>query len=411
MAEPGDIVYFLCKDTSDENVRLCGWVVGSTGEDVLVAVGAEASKEVEQVVRPADSATKVGFLRVHRDSVVLSAPAGWTGPKPRDLPALGVCQSAWKKVDKDSVSSSEAEPPRERRSRAAKASSKLASDLGHLGGLFEGSDSEEDAEPDSWLGRRRQSSGHLAPGAKATSSAKGSRSKDDEVDINRMLSKALAQGQSGQELMPLMMMSMLMDQQKRKKARKNCDAGELLGGSSSEDSEDFEGGRGHGMKAVSTLHRLHQKIRTHPRRVCAQFEKEVVEELGVVSGQPWTLKDFLKKQNWGKFKGLYRCAVMDAVAYELLRSGEADAAAAQLVQNLKAKIQSVIQGGDWSAAWLLTGIADPLVKREFAGSKEEMAVVSGYLDALSKLRKKVKETGGNHQAEEEEDGAARAHRK
>ena len=159
------------------------------------------------------------------------------------------------------------------------------------------------------------------------------------------------------------------------------------------------------MKAVATLNKLHAKIRSNPKRVCSQFEKEVRAELGVVPGKSWTFKDFLRRQNWGKFKGIYRCSVMDAVAYELLRSGEHEAAAAQLVQNMKAKIQSVIQGGDWSAAWLLTGLADPLTRREFAGTKEEMAVVSGYLDALTKLRKKVKETGSHHNAKEDDDDA------
>jgi hypothetical protein len=124
------------------------------------------------------------------------------------------------------------------------------------------------------------------------------------------------------------------------------------------------------------------------------------------------VKDYLKKQSWGKFKGLYRCAVMDAVAYEMLRSGQAEAATAQLVQNMKAKMQAVIQGGDWASAWLLTGIPDPLVKKEFAGSKQEMAVVSGYLEALHKLRKKVKDAGRAPELdEEEEDGGPKMGRK
>ena len=60
---------------------------------------------------------------------------------------------------------------------------------------------------------------------------------------------------------------------------------------------------------------------------------------------------------------------------------------------------------------MLTGLADPLSRREFAGSKEEMAVVSGYLEALSKLKKKVREAGqGSHGDEEDEEGG-KGHRK
>ena len=122
--------------------------------------------------------------------------------------------------------------------------------------------------------------------------------------------------------------------------------------------------------------------------------------MGVIEGQSWTLRDWLKRQKWGKFNGIYRCAVMDAVAYEMVGNGQVDAGCAQLVQNLKA-IQSVTQGGDWSSAWLLTGIPDPLLRKEFGGAREELAVVSGYINALSKLRKKVKYSSQSHALDEE----------
>ena len=165
----------------------------------------------------------------------------------------------------------------------------------------------------------------------------------------------------------------------------------LLGGTSSDSgSEDGDFTKA-GMKAVVTLNRLHKRIRERPSRVIAEFEK----------------------QSWGKYKGLFRCAVMDAAAYELLRGGESQAAAAQLAQNMKAKLQAVLQGGDWNAAWLLTGLADPLQRREFAGTKEEMAVVSGYLEALSKLKKKVRESNQGSQEDDldAEEGGGRPPKK
>ena len=132
--------------------------------------------------------------------------------------------------------------------------------------------------------------------------------------------------------------------------------------------------------------------------------------MGIVPGQAWTLRDFVKKQNWGRFKGLMRCAMMDVAVYELLRAGKADAAAAQTVQNLKAKVQAVLQNGDWSTAWLLTGLPDPLTRKEWAGSKQEMAVVTGYIEALAKLKKKVSQTGAAADGEDE-DAPGPSHRK
>ncbi|CAE7541178.1 unnamed protein product, partial [Symbiodinium pilosum] len=132
----------------------------------------------------------------------------------------------------------------------------------------------------------------------------------------------------------------------------------------------------------------------------------MIEDLGIVAGQAWTLKDYLRRQPWGKFKGIYRCAMMDAQVYEYLRAGNSEAATAQLCQNLKAKIQSVLQQGDWAAAWLLTGLPDPLLKKEFGGTKTELAVITNYMDSLSKLRKRMKETGHGGAATEDdpEDG-------
>lgn len=96
-----------------------------------------------------------------------------------------------------------------------------------------------------------------------------------------------------------------------------------------------------------------------------------------------------------------RTAVQDAQAYELLRAGHTDSAAAQLVQNMKSKLQSVLSGGDWETAWLLTGIQDPLSKKEWAGSREEMAIISGYVSSLHKLKRKMKEAGAAAKEEPE----------
>ena len=51
---------------------------------------------------------------------------------------------------------------------------------------------------------------------------------------------------------------------------------------------------------------------------------------------------------------------------------------AQLVQNRKAKVQNAMNGGDWTQAWLLTGLTDPLTRPEFAGDEDEISAIAGY---------------------------------
>ena len=111
----------------------------------------------------------------------------------------------------------------------------------------------------------------------------------------KMLKKGLEAGQSPSEMMPMMMM-MLMDQQKSKGSRKGKASSSILGGSDSDTSGSDDDFRGKGM---AQLHRLQEQIQRRPRKICEQFEREVVEELGVVKGQPWTLRDYVRKQQWG----------------------------------------------------------------------------------------------------------------
>ncbi|CAE7228774.1 unnamed protein product [Symbiodinium sp. CCMP2592] len=67
----------------------------------------------------------------------------------------------------------------------------------------------------------------------------------------------------------------------------NCgdklDASSLLGGSSSDDSEGDRKTQNRGLRAVSTLHRLHDRIQKNPRKIYLTYEKEIREELGIAS--------------------------------------------------------------------------------------------------------------------------------
>ncbi|CAE7366038.1 unnamed protein product, partial [Symbiodinium microadriaticum] len=408
--ESGDVVFVVCHGSAGD-IPVTGWIVELEESEAFLAAPLASVAGVPNQAKGKSHGVDIAFIRVPVSSLSLNRPENWSGLKQKDLPPWEASAAAWKQVNSGNLSSSEAERPAAKSSRKPK--SRVEMDLGALGALFrKGRDDadeedETDDDEDAW-----EPASHLRPGAPASSRGRGTKEakpkKDSKEppDLKALLAQSLASGQSSNDLVPLMMMTMLLDKDKKGSQRRReraSGSSELLGGGSSEDSEGDDDLRGKGMRAVSTLHRLHAQVEKRPRRICEIFEKEVIEELGVPAGASWTLKDYVKRQPWGKFKGIYRCAIMDVAAYEMIRQGKSDQAAAQLVQNLKAKIQSVLAQGDWQAAWLLTGLPDPLVKKEFGGSKEEMSIVAEYMSSLAKLKKRVKEVQNHGPHEEDEE--------
>ena len=413
MSVLGQVVYLVAKTAGGDLARITGRVIEAKADTAVVATRPDDALGVPNQVKTVTQKKKieVAFLRVPAASLTTTRPESWRGSAPGDIPALNACQEAWKAVSAETLESSEADrPPEEKpvKKDAPARSSSLAADLGQLGEMFQKEMEETDSDSSGSdvdvlpKGRRK----HCPPGGASGSAAEDRgrerrRKSNQQTDLlSTLLEKGIAEGKNPTDLMPYMMMSMLLDQQNRKKKKSRRRTNASLGGSSSEDGSGSQEEE-KGMRAVHSLHKLQRRIQRHPKKIYMGWEKEIVEEMGIVSGQAWTIKDYLRKQSWGKFKGIYRCAMMDAQAYEYLRAGDVEASKAQLVQNMKAKVQSVIQQGDWSSAWLLTGLPDPLSRREFGGSKEEMAVVAEYINSLSKLRKKVKESGGGAEKEEE----------
>ena len=72
-----------------------------------------------------------------------------------------------------------------------------------------------------------------------------------------------------------------------------------------------------------------------------------------------------------------------------LRANCPEEATAQVVQNLKSKLQAAMDGGDWGSAWLLTGLPDPILRPEFAGDEDEVSAIAGYQMAMAELKKRV----------------------
>ena len=420
MANLQDLVYCQLIGSVGE-IPVCGWVVAQIEADIVLATTPKSVAGLDQKLEVTVGEEKVGLVRIPASAASLSAPSSWSGPRPAEIPVLSIAQSAWRKSKETTLESSEASAP-EAPIRTSKARRGLASDLAGLQSLFaqkgdEESEDDDDEESDEGLPfLKGPKSRYLPPGGSAAAKPK----KEKKISaggtgsvVKSLVQQGLAQGQNPSDLLPVMMMAMLMDKDKekggKKKQRKgkDDDSLDLLGGSDSDSSseEELSKGKSSGMKAVASLHKMHRRVMEKPKKICEAFEQEVVEELGVVPGQSWTLRDYVKKQQWGKFKGIYRCAMMDVAVYELLRAKKPEAAAAQLVQNLKAKHQSVLQHGDWQAAWLLTGLPDPLTRKEWAGTKGEMSIISGYLSALHDLKKKVKDSSHSGAGDGEDEDA------
>ena len=399
--EVGDLLFVTLR-SNGADLPVTGWAVEVSEEDVILStgVGILADTPHKFVAKAGDQ--EVGFVRVPASAATSSKPSGWKGPKTADLPSWGACKSAWKKVPQTRLESSDAEIPAQRAAPSSK-TARLAKDLKGLDSLLGGDDLEDDEEDETE--DDEEGTSYLAPGQSRPSGKRKEvkKGKGSGQELKELLQASLASGGDTKNLLTLYLVQQLVGQNKKKKKRSGASSSTLLGGSSSEDSgSDDDELSGRGMRAVSTLQKLHARILKRPKKVCELFEEEMIRELGVVPGQPWTVKDYLKKQSWGRFKGLYRTAVMDAAVYELLRSGKHEIAAAQVCQNLKAKMQAVLQGGDWDTAWLLTGLPDPLHHKEWAGSKEEMTIVSGYVEAITKLKKRIKDVHQASTAEDEE---------
>lgn len=432
MVVGGDVVFVSCRGNQGL-VRVRGRAVEVDGDLGVVVLACQSSigRHLDQKIEAGEEGKRLTFLKVPLSAASTKTPPGWGSVVGGSAPELDEALPLWDKVSKEmALESSEAEvqslamqPKKVKTSMAAAGGRKsqpsgLAEELQRMqqdlwgksgGGSSEDESSEEETEEELPPRSRK----HLAPGASALkkpskkdSAASSSKSKrDNPPGLEEVMGQAVASGADATQLLPMMMMAYMMKQdkaaeEKKKRSRKK---GRSLGGSGSDTSSETEDEEAGGLKAVDALNHMHRRITRHPKRLIREFEKTIVEELGVVPGQAWSVKEWVRKQNFGKFKGLYRATMMDVAVYEFLRGGDEAAAAAQLTQNIKAKIQCCLAGGDWSTAWLLTGLQDPLLRREWAGTREEMSIVSGYVRALSKVRKHVKEAHQSAETKEDQE--------
>ena len=350
--------------------------------------------------------TESGFLASSRGRCNSFKAAGVGRPENCRSTILQRLRAAWKKAPQEELVSSDAEMIKKRSPPAV--SSRLSRDLKGLDKPLAGdvSDDDDDDDEDDETEAEGSQAGYLTPGAsrKKSQASRGKKKKEkpQTLDLQTLLQAGVASGSEPRDLLTMMVLNQLVNQQARLKTEE-------------EEKESQQLKRAAWwlkLRLFGQRRQRSQRSRLEGGLLTASAAREDPEEASkavpnlrgrVHQGAQGSARPGLDHERVCKETAMgFRCAIMDVATYELLRAGKADIAAAQTLQNLKSKIQAILAGGDWEAAWLLTGLPDPLHRKDWAGSKEEMSIVSGYVDALAHLKKKVRESQNRHEAEEDE---------
>ncbi|CAE8734857.1 unnamed protein product, partial [Polarella glacialis] len=358
----GDAVYFKVKVAGKE-IAGRGLVVES-GKLCTIAGPAEAMEENEMSVSVGEC--KVVFFRLDASCLRLERPALWKKvlalqpwPRVRDIISAynGPETSAPLGDSSDELRPARAPPPVA--TSASKTTPGISQLLAGLTGVWPsmaGAGEVEDSSSEDEDGASGEEVAKRPEGRKKSSKEQKGKEEKQPDPLATILSAGLSGGNlSLQDILIARLLQDLNPKTAKKSIKKDSDGS----GSGSDDDLD-----------------------------------SVKEELGIGPGEPWTLRSWSRRINWGKFKGLRRCMEMQISVYELLKAGAADVARAQTVQNIEALHQSVLSGGDWTTAWLLTGLTDPTQRREFAGDEGEMSAITSYLGAMAELKKKLKPAHG-----------------
>ena len=159
-------------------------------------------------------------------------------------------------------------------------------------------------------------------------------------------------------------------------------------------SSSLESRRGHKAtgvaKAVSIFRSWKRGLRRHPLRHVRRYVKQVEHDLGATDGAPYRLTDHGKRLAWNRQKSLQRVYDLLGAILEKQLRGHPDQAAMLTVQSLRAVHQVVIDEGNRSVAWLLTGLEDPFARRRFGGEEESLETIAAFLKASQDLERRRK---------------------
>ena len=234
---------------------------------------------------------------------------------------------------------------------------------------------------------------------------KGQRVSRKTVDVDDGLLQKLASGSNTNPLQTLATMEVLkrLRGSGRKKSKESSSSSSSRQRSDSSSSDSHRGHKATGVaKAVGNFRRWKRSLKKHPTRHVRRYVKQVEHDLGVTDGLPYRLTDHGKKITWNRHKSLQKVYYLLGAILEKQLRGEPEQAAMLTVQSLRAVHQVVIDEGNWSLAWLLTGLDDPFSRRKFGGEEESLETIAAFLKASQDLERRTKTWNLNADSTEQE---------
>jgi hypothetical protein len=150
--------------------------------------------------------------------------------------------------------------------------------------------------------------------------------------------------------------------------------------------------------AFSGTRRMRRNLEKTPMKVVQDYEKRVLEELGISdqSRQFWKFRDYSRRWQpvFGKMKGMYRMHYYLSEILELHRAGLHERAIGYTTQCLKALQQVAIDGGSWTTASELLPTHDPLAKEIFGGTEAELEAIHRRTTAIRELQQNLRKQEG-----------------
>jgi len=141
-----------------------------------------------------------------------------------------------------------------------------------------------------------------------------------------------------------------------------------------------------GHRAFKRMNKLREGVLQKPQKVVADYLTHVCDHLGVEPGDAWQLWQYTNRLNWGKNKGLLRFHFHISHVLTLSLKGQHHQCEAYLVQLRKAAYQLSLDGGNWSTASSLLPRADPVHRKFFGESQQELEAAASFQEALKKMR-------------------------
>ena len=224
--------------------------------------------------------------------------------------------------------------------------------------------------------------------------------------------KGSKKGGGMDDLMKILMLKEVRKLQREEK-KKQLKKGQESDDDDNTSSEDPDDRRGNAVDvSFNKLRRMHASYRQRPRKTIKAYRRFVKTELGVRDGDPWRWRQIWDRMPFRAYRSMGRMVFLNLTILELCDSvkteDDLDVVRAALIQSVKAGHQMAIDGGNWKAAWMLTGQRDPYTRAEWGGEESELATVAGYLKASTELREKVAAVSGPGNWSQQPSGGGRA---